>query len=949
MSALLRLACSLLPGSKVTVQDIVSSELHCGERTLLCSIELTRSKANFTSYHKNEIKVLSEDGTVFEKGECEINIAIGNRLLNVFCLPKRSGKATVKLDLGKWYTFKGITQFPVIFHPASPARLNITKFHGPTATCWPNNSEFNPDENVMSSKDPNFTVDPKLLYNNKWSTLEAVILDEYNNVVTQMDGDCNIWFIESRDDQLLKPIKVSCREAVVKDGILRLQVKGEDVGRQDFLAILQSSNCKDRPNDEYQLQTVQLEVVDPPFSLNLSEIEKPDSCVAGTEPKIRLIPFDVFGNPFLANSTARCNLSGKIFQSPSKNERIACKSVVKSLSISVDVSVILTKTGKRYFEILDNENGSKLNLSLDVVPDLSNVHWEVTSKKHTHKNERLTLTAHLSDQFGNEVDVHPSCQSQLLQESGPEDGLNCTKPLIGDNIVNIKYHFTKKGTYVLSLQFHMHGQVTEIKSWSIDVLDAPIDFDRSSVTWVPEYDDKPLFCDDMSFVCRVNLKDAHGNNYKGDVNHSNLAMKCGETQVKIFKMQPVGSQFDVTVSLQGVFLEQGELEKEFWCFFYGEKITRSLKLSFDGFQEYDKLCQMSETTGFIHCDQVRKNDIVGPEYSYLNNIKRVCKLNTYPVVEEYPDEDRSRSYNTCIQLPPKNCSKTEQFCEMLLHLLKALYYRKQAFEIDKKRELWKKKASESYNRNTTNKIHADWSRPTFCSNIKEKYGTLMNEYHNEACEEFFQFFNTGRNQSEIDLHGLLVADEGKLEKYEQQLRKKDQMSSDEVKAKVQKEREKGDEAIRKLRERLHNYDIKKAREEEESWLEIIVGSGHHSKIKDHQILRPKVEKYLRENHLEFSAVNKGALVITYEKYKGEEPCFGEYYCEKCNCGWRNGRSWVGKWQACYECHTENGEWRLCFPLKQRRKTTAPKSREKFPHLPTFCQKCQELGHPCPEY
>ena len=35
---------------------------------------------------------------------------------------------------------------------------------------------------------------------------------------------------------------------------------------------------------------------------------------------------------------------------------------------------------------------------------------------------------------------------------------------------------------------------------------------------------------------------------------------------------------------------------------------------------------------------------------------------------------------------------------------------------------------------------------------------------------------------------------------------------------------------RKLRERLDDYDMEKAEEEGETWLEIIVGSGHHSKV-----------------------------------------------------------------------------------------------------------------------
>ena len=181
------------------------------------------------------------------------------------------------------------------------------------------------------------------------------------------------------------------------------------------------------------------------------------------------------------------------------------------------------------------------------------------------------------------------------------------------------------------------------------------------------------------------------------------------------------------------------------------------------------------------------------------------------------------------------------------------------------------------------------------------------------------------------------------------------MSNKNVKAIIQKEREKGDEAIRKLRERLDNYDIEKAREEEEPWLEIIVGSGHHFKIKYRQNIRPKVEMYLREKHVKFSPVNEGALVITYEEYKGEEPCFGEYYCKRCNHRWRNGRSWIGKWQGCYDCYEDNEIVVECLPLKQRKRrkwlpykpTGAHSGRGEIPHLEELCQKCKELGEKCP--
>ena len=160
-----------------------------------------------------------------------------------------------------------------------------------------------------------------------------------------------------------------------------------------------------------------------------------------------------------------------------------------------------------------------------------------------------------------------------------------------------------------------------------------------------------------------------------------------------------------------------------------------------------------------------------------------------------------------------------------------------------------------------------------------------------------------------------------------------------------------------MQERFDSFDHEKARKEGEPWLEIIVGAGHHSKVKERQKIRPKVEEYLKKRKKKFSPVNKGALVVTFQKYSGEEPCFGEYYCSKCNNRWRNGRSWIGKWQACYLCYEEENSLEKCYPLKQRRRRKRQRHNRNVPlrnkrpycpdHVQELCQKCWELGRPCP--
>ena len=158
-----------------------------------------------------------------------------------------------------------------------------------------------------------------------------------------------------------------------------------------------------------------------------------------------------------------------------------------------------------------------------------------------------------------------------------------------------------------------------------------------------------------------------------------------------------------------------------------------------------------------------------------------------------------------------------------------------------------------------------------------------------------------------------------------------------------------------MRVKLDNYDKAKATKEGEPWLEIIVGSGHHSR--ERQKIRPKVEQYLtRERKLRFSPVNKGALVVTFKEYEGSEPCFGEYYCSKCDSRWRNGQSWRKKWQACYTCYEDENLIKKCYPLKQRERKKQQRHNPKFVsrnqrqvpnHVQELCQKCIELGEECP--
>ena len=146
---------------------------------------------------------------------------------------------------------------------------------------------------------------------------------------------------------------------------------------------------------------------------------------------------------------------------------------------------------------------------------------------------------------------------------------------------------------------------------------------------------------------------------------------------------------------------------------------------------------------------------------------------------------------------------------------------------------------------------------------------------------------------------------------------------------------KGFLSYRKLREGLE-----RAENTNEKWFEIIVGSGHHSRDR-RQRIRPTVEKYLGEREKSFHEVNKGALVITFKEYDGEQPCFGDYYCSKCDNGWSSHLSWVGYGQDCNLCEQK------CSPLKQRPRPAQhnnPLLRESSGNPSNHeerCEKCKE--------
>ena len=106
MEAASKWLCSFY-ADKVKIQEHIT-RITCGNTALLCSIKLTTPNSEFSVYHENKIVALYDnEGTATGHG-CEFRIEeVNAKQLDVYCDARRAGRATVKLDLGKWYLFEG--------------------------------------------------------------------------------------------------------------------------------------------------------------------------------------------------------------------------------------------------------------------------------------------------------------------------------------------------------------------------------------------------------------------------------------------------------------------------------------------------------------------------------------------------------------------------------------------------------------------------------------------------------------------------------------------------------------------------------------------------------------------------------------------------------------------------------------------------------------------------
>ena len=412
------------------------------------------------------------------------------------------------------------------------------------------------------------------------------------------------------------------------------------------------------------------------------------------------------------------------------NEESIDIKVTEKSKNSLCFTAVLTKTGHRKLMIFDKDNKRK-ELSICVNPDLSDVQKNVISHKGTaFEKEKSTLKKHSSDTVSR-----------------------------------------REGSSLRTI-----------------VEDVSLDSQHSTIDWIPQYadiEDQPLFPEDESFRCCLKLKDVAGRDCGKKIRKDCIKVKYDNIEVENVQVTPSSARgsYNIVVPLEN--LKKGDLNPTFLFFVNHIKIEKALILNLEAFRKYDddSNCQVRDKS-IIEIYGIEEKDISA---DHVKNIKRICKLVHHPEVY-FGDV-------TIFQLViEENECKIQKCRNVLLRLLRAIHYRKRAFELDEEREEWKQRAIENY-RKVKRGSSTMKNLPSFCRQIKEKYAKLMQEYHDAACEEFFQFFNSDRNQSEIDLHGLLVADEQNLHDYEDQMLSKfDNLY--EVYRIIEEERDHANEAIR---------------------------------------------------------------------------------------------------------------------------------------------------------
>ena len=130
-----------------------------------------------------------------------------------------------------------------------------------------------------------------------------------------------------------------------------------------------------------------------------------------------------------------------------------------------------------------------MKLHIHIRSNLNDVHLEQAAPKATaYTRKEVALSILLFDRFHNEVQID-ALQSipDLVVKDGP-DGLDFQKKSVESNQVTFRCHFKHSGKCDLCL-VDKDGNLLGNTSVSITVTEAPVDYNRSSVTRLLQYSD----------------------------------------------------------------------------------------------------------------------------------------------------------------------------------------------------------------------------------------------------------------------------------------------------------------------------------------------------------------------------------------------------------------------------------------------------------------------------
>ena len=254
---------------------------------------------------------------------------------------QKAGRRKVTLFAGSHDSISSARDIYVMVHPSNPHHLNDLRF------------------TTNDAIDESFSPDPKVVYRNQWSILEAKLVDYYGNVVRQEGNKYNIglklW------DGIENETEIEYKDGKIQNGMLRLQAKINEAGRHNVLISL---TRKDSPDQVLHLEEVQIQVEDPPLYLAGSKFHYPENGEAGSQIQIEILPYDVFGSPLNASSSIEYNLTGDILSYFLEDEEIKetmeFEIVTTELNVTIFASVVLKKASRRKLMISDN-NGREKN------------------------------------------------------------------------------------------------------------------------------------------------------------------------------------------------------------------------------------------------------------------------------------------------------------------------------------------------------------------------------------------------------------------------------------------------------------------------------------------------------------------------------------------------------------------------------------------------------------